>query len=196
VTGCVPIASALAVKVATPLAFNVPVPSVVVPSTKVTVPAGMPFGEVTVAVKVTGVPVAVGEAVVARAVVVGKKPIVSVTVFDVEPVNALSPTYTAVMLCVPVVSALVEKAATPLAFRVPLPSVVEPSRNVTAPVGSAPLLAPPMAAVNVTLVPIPTAAAEVVSTFVVAVGVTITSASNGELAARKAESPLYCANRV
>ena len=45
------------VKVATALLFSVPVPSVVVPSKKVTVPVGVP-GEldVIVAAKVTGVP--------------------------------------------------------------------------------------------------------------------------------------------
>jgi hypothetical protein len=42
--------------VATPLAFNVPVPSTVVPLKKVTFPPGVPAVEATVAVKVTLVP--------------------------------------------------------------------------------------------------------------------------------------------
>ena len=42
--------------VAVPPLFSVPVPSVVVPSMKVTVPPGVPALEVTVAVKVTEAP--------------------------------------------------------------------------------------------------------------------------------------------
>jgi len=42
------------VNVATPLPFSVPVPSVVEPSLKVTVPEGTPLPAVTVAVNVTG----------------------------------------------------------------------------------------------------------------------------------------------
>src|SRR5436305_157792 len=51
-------AEVLAVKVATPLLLSVPVPSVVVPSRKVTVPVGVPLPDVaaTVAVNVTGWP--------------------------------------------------------------------------------------------------------------------------------------------
>lgn len=49
-------ASADVVNVATPLPFSVLVPSELAPSLKVTVPAGVPCVEVTVAVKVIGSP--------------------------------------------------------------------------------------------------------------------------------------------
>ena len=51
-----PTASVDVVKVATALLFSVPVPSVVVPSRKVTVPVGVPVLAANVAVNVTGVP--------------------------------------------------------------------------------------------------------------------------------------------
>ena len=54
---CVPTASELVVRVATPELFSTPVPSEVVPSKKLIVPVGAPKAEevgVTVAVKVTG----------------------------------------------------------------------------------------------------------------------------------------------
>ena len=53
---CVPTVSVEVEKVATALLFSVPVPSVVVPSTKVTVPVGVPPLPATVAINVTGVP--------------------------------------------------------------------------------------------------------------------------------------------
>jgi hypothetical protein len=46
-----------------------------------------------------------------------------------------SPLYAAAMLWVPAVSVEVEKVATPLPFRVEVPSCVVPSRKFTAPVG-------------------------------------------------------------
>ena len=55
--GWVPTARALVVSVATPEPFKVPVPRLVAPSRKVTVPVGVPVPgatAVTVAVKVTG----------------------------------------------------------------------------------------------------------------------------------------------
>src|SRR5262249_23701308 len=69
---CGPAASTVVVNVATPDPFRVPVPSVVVPSLKVTVPVGVavvPDG-VTVAVNVTDCPNEEGFALDARAVVV------------------------------------------------------------------------------------------------------------------------------
>lgn len=60
-------------KVATPLELSVPAPSVVPPSMKVTEPVGVTVPElgVTVAVKVTLLPVVAVAALAARAVVVG-----------------------------------------------------------------------------------------------------------------------------
>ena len=58
----VPAVKEAVIYVACPLAFNVPVPSVVVPSLKVTVPVGVPVPELgaTVAVKVTDCPTVEG----------------------------------------------------------------------------------------------------------------------------------------
>ena len=50
---CAPTARLDTVKVATPEPLSVPWPRVVVPSLNVTVPVGVPFADVTVAVKVT-----------------------------------------------------------------------------------------------------------------------------------------------
>lgn len=55
VIGCVPLASDEVLNVALP-PLRVPVPSMSVPSLKVTVPVGVPPVEETVAVKVTAVP--------------------------------------------------------------------------------------------------------------------------------------------
>ena len=57
-------------KVAAPLPLMVPVPSVVLPSVKVTLPVAVPPVEVTVAVKVTDCPKAEGLALEVRVVVV------------------------------------------------------------------------------------------------------------------------------
>jgi hypothetical protein len=64
----VPAVLKLVVKVATPVAFNVPVPRLAVPFRKVTVPVGVPPLPVTVAVKVTFVPTGTETAELVRAV--------------------------------------------------------------------------------------------------------------------------------
>ena len=75
---CVPTVSVDVVKVATPLLFNVPVPSAVVPSRKVTVPVGVPeVLEVIVAVNITGAPLDAEAAELTNAV------LVAVVAFDV-----------------------------------------------------------------------------------------------------------------
>jgi len=67
----VPTARLLVMKVATPVALRVPVPSVVVPSMKVTVPVGVPVpDEATVAVNVTDSPEVLGLGLEVRVVVV------------------------------------------------------------------------------------------------------------------------------
>ncbi len=65
---CEPTASVLVVNVAFPVASNVPVPSVVEPSTNVTVPPGIPPEEVTVAVMVMDWPKVEGEGEIETAV--------------------------------------------------------------------------------------------------------------------------------
>src|SRR5258708_15857841 len=65
-----PRARAVVEKVATPVAFRVPVPSKVLPSEKLTVPDTTPVVVVTVAVKVTLAPTVAGEPEVAMVVTV------------------------------------------------------------------------------------------------------------------------------
>ena len=92
---CVPTVSVDVVKVATPLLFNVPVPSAVVPSRKVTVPVGMPeVLNVIVAVNVTGEPPNAEAAELTNAVlvaVVAFDVMVSVTDVEVLAVKLESP---------------------------------------------------------------------------------------------------------
>jgi len=57
---CVPTAREAVVSVAMPEESSVPVPRLLAPSRNVTVPVGMPAGELTVAVKVTGWPKTLG----------------------------------------------------------------------------------------------------------------------------------------
>jgi hypothetical protein len=68
---CVPTASVLVLRVATPVLFNVPVPILLEPSLKVTVPVGVdPEWATTFAVKVTAVPCVEGFSDEVRVVVV------------------------------------------------------------------------------------------------------------------------------
>lgn len=98
-----PFGSVEVVIVAMPEAFNVALPTVVVPRLKVTVPPGVPAGEVTVAVRVTGDPNVdeLGDEV--RAVVVGATLTVWLRVDEVLVVLLASPLYTAVIDFVPAV---------------------------------------------------------------------------------------------
>lgn len=89
---CVPTASELVLKVATPPELRVPVPSVVPPSLKVTLPVGVgPVAAVTVAVKVTDVPCVAGLAEEPSAVEVEALLTVWVSVPDVLVRKLLSP---------------------------------------------------------------------------------------------------------
>ena len=140
------------VNVATLVLFNAPVPSVVVPSRKVTIPVGMPeVLDAIVAVNVTGAPLDTEAAELTNAAVVAASVMVSVTAAEVLLAKFALPLYLAVMGCAPAVSIDVVKVATSLLFSVPVPSVVAPSRKATVPVG-VPLL-PATVAVNVTAVP-------------------------------------------
>lgn len=55
-------------------------------------------------------------------------------VVELLPEKLALPAYTAVSECVPTASVLVLKVALPVPSSVPVPSVVEPSMNVTLPV--------------------------------------------------------------
>jgi hypothetical protein len=88
-----PAASAAELYVAVPAALSVPVPRVVVPFLKVTVPvgAGTPEVPVTVAVKVTLEPIAIEVAEAVSAVVVDPSVTLTVTALEVEPVSSALP---------------------------------------------------------------------------------------------------------
>jgi hypothetical protein len=95
------------------------------------------------------------------------------------------------MECVPTVSVDVVKVATALAFSVPIPSVVAPSRKVAVPVG-VPEVLDVIVAVNVTGAPPDAEGAELTNAVVVATvtaGVTV-SVTAAEVLAAKLESPL------
>jgi len=124
------------VYVATP-PLKVPVPRVVAPSLKVTVPVGVPEpGETaaTVAVKVTDCPTTLGFALDVRVVMLPAWLTTCETALEVEVEKFVSPPYTPVMLWVPSARAEVVYVATP-ALNVPVPRVVAPSLKVTVPVG-------------------------------------------------------------
>jgi hypothetical protein len=141
---CVATESALVVKLAVVIpavVLSAPVPSVVTPSLNVTVPVGVPapgLETITVAVKVSGWP-NTGEATEAIVdVVVASCPIVSSSAEAVLAESSISPLYTAVIECVATASDVVVNVAvvTPsVVLSVPVPRVVEPSSNVTVPVG-------------------------------------------------------------
>jgi len=150
---CVPTVSVDVVKVATPLLFNVPVPSAVVPSRKVTVPVGMPeVLNVIVAVNVTGEPPNAEAAELTNAVVAAARVMVSVTAAEELGAKFALPLYLALIEWVPPVSVDIVKVATPPLFKVPVPSAVVPSWKLTVPVGM-PLLPDLTVAVHVTGVP-------------------------------------------
>jgi hypothetical protein len=179
------------VKVATAVLFRVPVPSGVVPSRKVTVPVGVPeVLEVIVAVNVTGAPPDAEAAELSNAAVVAASVMVSVTAAEVLPAKFALPLYLAVTRCAPTESVDVVMVATTLLFRVPVPSVVDPSRKVTVPVGM-PEVLEVMVAVNVTAVPLGADRAEVTRAAVVAgstAGVMV-SVTAAEVLARNLASP-------
>ena len=84
------------VKIATPPAFSVAVPSVAVPLRKVTVPAGVPRVAVTVAVSVSVWPT-VSEVGAALRVVVVSGVTVTVTGAELDAAKLVSPGYEAMM---------------------------------------------------------------------------------------------------
>jgi len=89
---CAPTVSVEVVKVATAVLLSVPVPRVVAPSRKVTVPVGMPdVMEVIVAVKVTAAPLDAEGAELSKTAVVAARATVSVTAGEVLAVKLESP---------------------------------------------------------------------------------------------------------
>ena len=94
--------------------------------------------------------------------------------------------------CVPAARVVVVNVATPLAFKVPVPKVAVPSRNVTVPVGT---LLPDfgvMVAVKVTLCPLLMEVAEELSTVVVAITADVMVTVMGcEVEPASLESPPY-----
>jgi len=80
---CAPTAREAVVSVAMPEESSVPVPRLVAPSRNVTVPVGMPTGELTVAVKVTDWPKVDGFAEDTRTVVVAGLSTVNVAALEV-----------------------------------------------------------------------------------------------------------------
>jgi hypothetical protein len=136
---CGPIASAVVVRLAVP-PESVPVPMVVTPSLNVTVPVGVPAPgatAATVAVNVSDWPKTEGFGPVVRATVVVVLAWLTVceTVLELLGPKRAVPPYEAVRLWDPAVRVETVSVATPAPFRVPVPSDVAPSRNITVPVG-------------------------------------------------------------
>ncbi|HKF49957.1 MAG TPA: hypothetical protein VKB38_21520 [Terracidiphilus sp.] len=165
---CVPAVENEVASVAFP-ELSVPVPSEVDPSRNVTVPVAAE-GE-TVAVSVTLVPVVVDvdEDVSAVVVAVNDDVTVMLTALDVLVAKVVDPPYTAVTECVPAVENEVASVAFP-ELSVPVPSDVDPSRNVTVPVAAE----GETVAVSVTLVPVVVDVEEDVSAVVVDVNDDVT----------------------
>jgi hypothetical protein len=109
----------------------------VVPSKKLTLPAGVPVVEdFTVAVKVTFVPDVEGFSEDTIAVEVLACLTTCTTAGEVLPAKFVSPEYTAVIEApAEIFKVEVEKLALPAPLRVPVPSSVEPFLNATLPVG-------------------------------------------------------------
>ena len=134
---CVPTERLLVLKLAWCVdALTVPVPRVVVPSLKVTVPVGLPpKAVVMVAVKATVWPLFDGFGVDVSAVAVLAWFTFWLTTGDVLGVKSTSPPYTAVSEWVPTLSVETDKLPMPLVLSVAVPKTFVPSLNVTLPVG-------------------------------------------------------------
>lgn len=118
----------------------------------------------------------------------------SVSGTDMLVPKLASPPYAALIEWVPAASEEVENVATPDALSVPVPRVVEPSLNVTIPVG-VPMLpaAFDTVAVNVTCCPVVAALGAAVTAVIVSATVTISVTIAVEVLPRKLVSPEYFA---
>ena len=124
--------------VAVPVTSRVPVPSVVLPTLKLTVPVGVPpFNEVTVtiAVNVTSWPTLDGFGAELSKVAVVPLSTVCVSVADVLPAYCTSPPYTALIDSEPAGKLVVVNVACP-ELSVPVPRMVGPCLKVTVPVAA------------------------------------------------------------
>lgn len=89
-----PTASVDVVNVAAPPVFSIPIPSVIVPSRKATVPVGVPeLPDMIVAVNVTMTPLDAEGAELSKAAVVGVSVIVSVIAAEVLAAKLVLPAY-------------------------------------------------------------------------------------------------------
>ena len=178
---------------------NVAVPSEAVPLKKVTVPPGAPPLDVTIAVSVSGAPIAIEAEARPRVVVVGIVVTVTEVAALVEAALLASPIYCADKLCAPGPLRTTDNVALIVApdDAVPKtaePIIVVPSKKFTVPVGNAFDCIPVSVAVNTVLDPDCTDEGEAASPVVVAVenGETVTvTLPNGYAA--YVESPGYCA---
>ena len=126
-------------KLAIPEPFSIPVPRIAEPSSNVTVPVGTPApgaSAVIVAVNVTDWPKTDGLADEVTDELVASGFTTWLNEDEVLAVKLPSAPYTAVIEWLPTASAEVVNVAIPEPFKVPVPRVVEPSRNVTVPVGT------------------------------------------------------------
>jgi len=115
------------VNVATPLPFNVPVPSVAAPSANVALPVGVPEVPDTVAVNVTDWPTSAGFSEEVIVVVDGLLPrMTCVMTLEVLATWSESPLYIAMIEWEPEASPDVAKLAVPFPFSVDVPNDVLP----------------------------------------------------------------------
>ena len=125
---------------------TVPVPSVVVPSLKVTVPVGV-IAPAMVEVSVVLPPCTVGFTLEATATVFTLRLTVCDMAAEVLAALLVSPPYTAVIECAPTIRFVTASVALAVTT-VPVPRIVAPSMNVIVPVGALP---PEIVAVKVVL---------------------------------------------
>lgn len=139
--------------IAVPATSKMPVPIVVPPSRKVTVPVGtvVPVVGTTVVFRVTPCDVSTDVADVSSEVLVDAFAVFTVMAEEVEAESVLLPLYLAMIECAPGLRAVVLIEAFPLASSVAVPTVKEPSRKVIVPVGAVVPDWGVVAAVNVTL---------------------------------------------
>lgn len=143
VSVCAPRASVAMAQVAEPEAMGRATQAAKsTPSTwKVTVPVGTPPDEVTLAVNVTELPKLLKEDGAVTEVVVGAWFTVCARATEVLAMNDTEPRYSAVMLCAPTTSVLMEQGAEPpdTVTALQLGMVTPASLNTTVPVGVPPL---------------------------------------------------------